>query len=188
MGKILRLGSFLLAWSFLIPSVVLAETTDGPEGSEYGKGGYGDNSGNFSLEFNWGAATVEDETLKDGTIIKADGTPLFVGITGAFWMDDWFQLEISGQTLLINGNTNILVGPRFRTAAYPVSFSAGLKAGVILVEDVGARFGISPQLGADIFLADRYLLGLGYATDIPVGTEGEEAHRLFMTLGYRFGS
>lgn len=151
--------------------------TDGPEGSEFGKGGYADpGGGRFSLELNWGAA-VQD---------RAPGTPLFAGLTASFWGDDWFLIDVSGAYLAPTGTTLLLVGPRFRTAFYPVSGSLGLKAGAMFIPDFGVRFALSPHVGADVLLGDRVLLGLGYAIDIPVFTEAFLAHRIFMNVGYRF--
>jgi hypothetical protein len=154
--------------------------TDGPEGSEYGKGGYADPSGGrFSLELNWGAAIRAD--------LHRDGPPLFFGATASFWGDDWYQLDFSGAYLLDGERMDLLVGPRFRTYGFPVSLSAGLKAGAFLIPDVGMRFGFSPQVGLDVATgdSDRIILGLAYALDVPVG-DGDITNRLYMNVGYRF--
>ncbi len=163
--------------------------TDGPEGSEYGKGGYsGSRWGQVSLEFNWGAA-VNQEVPPPGA---PEGPPLFLGLTASFWGDDWYQLDFSGAYVLDGGRLDLLVGPRFRTYGYPLSLSLGLKAGAIVIPEVGLRFGLSPQVGADLLLGNReeIILGLAYAPDIPLPVEvnGDSfvTHRLFMTLGYRF--
>src|SRR6266849_4177515 len=99
--------------------------TDGPEGSEYGKGGYNRLGGaqQFSLALDWGAAIESDNTYT--------GSPLFLP------------------------NNNV-------------------------------RFGISPQAGFDFMLERHVILGIGYAPDIPLGDGGGVAHRIFMTIGYRF--
>lgn len=163
--------------------------TDGPEGSEYGKGGYRDlNGGRFSLEFNWGAA-VNQEQAPEGA---PEGPPLFVGLTASLWGDDWYQLDFSGAYIMDGGRLDLLVGPRFRTYGYPLSLSLGLKAGAIIIPEVGLRFGLSPQVGADLLLGDRddLILGLAYAPDFPLPVEinGDSniTHRLFMSIGYRF--
>ncbi|MDY7228578.1 hypothetical protein [Hyalangium rubrum] len=163
--------------------------TDGPEGSEYGKGGYEDlNGGRFSLEFNWGAA-VNQEPPPPGA---PDGPPLFLGLTASLWGDDWYQLDFSGAYVMDGGRLDLLVGPRFRTYGYPLSLSLGLKAGAIIIPEVGLRFGLSPQIGADLLIGDRddIILGLAYAPDIPLPVEingsNNVTHRLFMSLGYRF--
>jgi hypothetical protein len=169
--------------ALLGPATGLAQErgrTDGAEGSEVGKGGYTPAGGasRFSLELVWGGAFARERV--DG------GAPLFAGLNAAYWADDWFLVELSGQHLLHNGSTNIYVGPRLRTPFYPISGSIGLKAGGIIVKDVGIRFGISPQIGADLLLRERVMLGLHYALDVPFGHREALAHRLFMSVGYRF--
>lgn len=162
--------------------------TDGPEGSEYGKGGYEDlHGGRFSLELNWGAA-VNQEASPAGA---PEGPPLFLGLTASFWGDDWYQLDVSGAYLMDGGRLDLLVGPRFRTYGYPLSLHVGFKAGAIFIPEVGVRFGMSPQVGADFLVGDRdnILLGLAYAMDIPQPLDsdgGNLAHRVFLSFGYRF--
>jgi hypothetical protein len=162
--------------------------TDGPEGSEYGKGDYqGLNEHRFSLELNWGAA-VNGESPPAGA---PEGPPLFLGLTASFWGDDWYQLDFTGAYVLDGGRVDLLVGPRFRTYGYPLSLHAGLKAGAIFIPEVGVRFGLSPQVGADLLVGNRddIILGLAYALDIPLPARadgGSNTHRVFMNVGYRF--
>src|SRR5687767_9131973 len=82
--------------------------TDGPEGSEIGKGGYTPAGGasRFSLELLWGGALAEERIDR--------GAPLFAGLNASFWADDWFLIEASGQHLFHNGSTNLYLGPRLR--------------------------------------------------------------------------
>lgn len=152
--------------------------TDGPEGSEYGKGGYSGFGGQqFSLTFDWGASIEADS--------KYNNAPLFVGITASYWSTDWFLLDVSPAYLISSKKFNILLGPRFRSVTYPVSFSIGLKAGPIFLNDGAVRFGLSPQVGGDLLFERRIILGLAYAPDIPLGGGGV-AHRISMSIGYRF--
>lgn len=156
--------------------------TDGPEGSEYGKGGYSrSGSGTFSLTLDWGASMSSSGPLAG----QSAGPPLFVGLTGSLWFDEWFVLDLSPSYQANDGRLNLLVGPRFRTVGWPVSAHAGLQAGPIIDPDVGVRFGLSPQVGLDTVLGDHYLMGLSYALDVPLGGDALN-HRLFMKLGYRF--
>jgi len=176
-----RLALLLLALP-LAASAQPRGRTDGPEGSEYGTGGYSRSSeGHFSLEANWGASLIDDQYTRD-----FDGAPLFVGLTASYWGDDWYQMDLSGAYLFNDGRFNLLAGPRFRTTGYPVSFHLGLKAGAIFIPDTTVRFGLSPQVGADVLFAnDHVLAGLAYAVDVPVGGGGV-ANRIFMNVGYRF--
>jgi hypothetical protein len=157
--------------------------TDGPEGSEYGKGGYDDPGGDsFSLEFNWGAAILERAPLGGAP----EGPPLFVGATASFWGDDWYQLDVSGSYILDGGRLDVLAGPRFRTYGYPLSLYVGLRAGLIYIPEVGGRFGLAPQAGADLLIANEHIiLGVGYSPSVPIGGGGM-AHKVFMNIGYRF--
>lgn len=178
----------LLAVMPLVASAQERGRTDGPEGSEYGKGGYESlYEHRFSLELHWGAAVSQEAS----PVGAPEGPPLFLGLTASFWGDDWFQIDFTGAYVLDGGRTDLLVGPRFRTYGYPLNFHAGLKAGAIFVPEVGVRFGLSPEVGADLSLGYRenVLLGLAYALDIPLpamldGTSN--THRVFMTVGYRF--
>lgn len=174
-----------LAAAMVVPLSAHAQgrgRTDGPEGSEYGKGGYSRVSeSRFSLELNWGAAFAAELSRMD-----RGRPPLFVGATASFWGADWYQFDISGAYVLQNEQLNVLVGPRFRTYGFPLSLNAGLKAGAFIVPDEGFRFGISPQVGVDMLLAsERVVLGLGYALDIPFAEHGI-TNRVFMNIGYRF--
>ncbi len=180
-----RFGKVLAAMAVLaLPGAALAQErgrTDGPEGSEYGKGGYADpGAGRFSLQLNWGAAFLSTEPLGGAP----NGPPLFVGLTGSFWADEWFLLDISPSYSFQSNRAQIFVGPRFRTGFYPVSLNLGLQAGPVFVPDRGVRFGLSPQAGVDTLIADHFVLGLQYAADITFGAE--LGHRVFMNLGYRF--
>jgi hypothetical protein len=156
--------------------------TDGPEGSELGQGGYtSEGGGKFSLGLQWGASLQETQPLSG-----AGGTaPLFVGVTGAYWADDILLLEMAGQYLLNNNRVNLMVGPKVRTGFWPISLYLGLKAGAILIPNAGLRFGLSPEVGADILIRRKAMLGLGYAADFAIGGTGTN-HRIYMSFGWRF--
>jgi hypothetical protein len=186
MKRLARLwGAAALAAAVIAPLSAYAQErgrTDGPEGSEYGKGGYSRVSDSrFALELNWGAAFAAEVSRADPS-----SPPLFLGATASFWGADWYQFDFSGNYVFQTGQVNLLAGPRFRTYGWPLSFNAGLKAGAFIVPDEGFRFGISPQVGVDMLMArERVVLGLGYALDIPFAAHGI-MNRVFMNVGYRF--
>lgn len=156
--------------------------TDGPEGSEYGTGGYDDpGSGPFSLQLHWGAAVQSRGPLGG----SPEGPPMVLGATGSFWGDERFVLDATVAYLFSNNQLDVLVGPRFRTGTFPVSASAGLQAGALIRNSGDVYFGLSPTLSADMLLKDHIVLGLGYALDIPIGGP-DLSHRIFMNVGYRF--
>jgi hypothetical protein len=130
---------------------------------------------------NWGASIQESPPLSG----LVPGAPLFVGLTGAFWADELLILELSGAYLLNNGRVNILVGPKVRTGFYPISLYAALKAGAVIIPTLGPRFAITPEVGADLLVRRKIILGLGYAPDIAFGGNGIN-HRIFMNIGYKF--
>lgn len=158
--------------------------TDGPEGSEVGKGGYSSPSGtrNFSLGLSFGGALQSDQS--DG---GRYGAPLFGGVTASFWPSDWVVFDLSGAYVASGKRFNALAGPRFRVPLlYPMAFSAGVQAGVMVLKDAGVRFGLSPNAMVDFEVTRRVLLGLGYALDAPVSSGAGVVHRVFLTAGFGF--
>jgi hypothetical protein len=186
--KRLALELYVFFGLLVLPWAVQAQErgrTDSPEGSEYGKGGYrpAGSGTRFSLEANWGAAIESN-----GEGFPTDGTPLFVGGTASYWNTDWFLIDLSGAYIFTSKKGEILVGPRFRSMGYPISFSFAAKAGPIFIPNLGTRFGVSPQVGADVFMESRLILGLSYAPDIALGSgaSGGVTHRISLNIGYRF--
>ena len=159
--------------------------TDGPPGSHIGAGGY-ESAGfhRFSAELQFGAAWSNRAPLA-GT---DTGPPISLGAAFSVWGDDWIRMDLSVHHLFHNEQTLFLVGPRFQSGFWPISASAGLKAGMAWVPGLGPRFAISPQIGAEMLLGDSLLLGIGWALDIPMSNEASLAltHRPHMNLGLRF--
>lgn len=185
------LGASLLV-GLLAPLTATAQErgrTDGPEGSEYGKGGYSTARGDgpFSLQLEWGAAVTE------GVSERHDGPPLYTGLTLTFWGEEWLGLDLSGTYLFDGQRLNVVAGPRFRTWGYSVSLHLSLKAGVINIPDEElsgdgtVRFGLVPEVGGDFYIDEGQHLwvGLAYSPDIPIGG-GEVSHRIGMNVGYRW--
>jgi len=172
----------LIAAAIVWPAPASAQRrgrTDGPENSEWGKGGYSSGIGSFSLALDWGAAIEHEDKY------GYSGTPLFVGGTLSYWSTDWFALDLSGAYLLVSKKVDVLIGPRFRTVTYPVTLGFAVKAGPIFLDGGTVRFGISPQVSLDLLLDRHLIFALGYAVDIPFSSGGV-ASRIFMTIGYRF--
>lgn len=156
--------------------------TDGPEGSEIGRGGYrAPGAERFSLELGWGASLPSAAPLQ-----APFGPPLFASLTASFWSGGWLLFDVGGHYDLASDAAALLVGPRVRTAFHPLSVSVGLKAGPYLMRGQGVRFALSPQLGGDLRLGRALLVGLGYALDVPVGGDPPVVQRLYMNVGCRF--
>lgn len=181
-------GTLLAALLLAAPAFAQAEgRTDGPEGSEVGKGGYTPVSGNghLALELRFGGAVQPNSTVD-----YSSDAPLFVGAAVSWWMWDWFSLDAEAHYQLGNKRFGLLVGPRFRTGFSPFAFVYGLHAGLFLLKpaaggDSVARFGLSPTAGFELTAQKNLVFGLMYALDIPVGSEGV-SHRPHLTVGWKF--
>ncbi len=168
------------ALAALFPAAAPAQDsgrTDGPEGSEVGKGGYtrASGPGSFSLSVQWGAAVTSN----------APDAPLFVGGAADYWVEDWFQVELSGAYLFDTKRGQVMIGPRFHSFAWPISLTAAVEAGPIFFQGGTTRFGLSPTAGAEMLFGRHALVGLHYAVDIPI-PDGTVSQRVFLSAGWRF--
>ena len=97
--------------------------TDGPEGSEVGKGGYVSGpagSGGFSLTADGGGAI----TIKGPQF----SPPLFAGLTASYWNADFYRIDLSGFYMPDPKLWGVLLGPSFHTTTWPIAFSIGFQA------------------------------------------------------------
>ncbi|OFX24537.1 MAG: hypothetical protein A2V77_06680 [Anaeromyxobacter sp. RBG_16_69_14] len=155
--------------------------TDGPEGSEIGKGGYSPSSGAFSLQLDGGGAF----TVAGGQF----SPPLFIGATATYWGTDYYRLDLSGAYVPGNDSFHVweaLVGPSFRAMTYPLSFSAGLQAGAFIPSQGDTRFILSPRVGVDFLVESNLLAGLNANYDITLGDIDLSIVRVYLSVGYRF--
>lgn len=169
-----------LTLTLFLPAGALAQEsgrTDGPEGSEVGKGGYTRAAGpaSFSLAVQWGAAITHD----------APNAPLFLGGAADYWVEDWFQIELSGAYLFDTERGQVMIGPRVRSLAWPIELTGALEAGPIFFKGGTTRFGLSPTVGAEMTFGRHALLGLHYAVDVPI-PDGPASQRVYLSLGWRF--
>jgi hypothetical protein len=167
----------------LAPAVSLAAQpgrTDGPEGSEFGKGGYRrPGTGRLQLSLDIGAPFTPDATASEKS-----GTQMMAGFNLGYGPDDWYVVEVSGIYDMQLKRTLIEAGPRFRMISWPVAFCLGFKAGPVFRAST-ARFAVSPEASLETFVSDQFILALRYAVDVPIG-EKLVTHRAFLSLGMRF--
>jgi hypothetical protein len=176
MRRLLCIAAFALA---LCASAQEGGRTDGPEGSEVGKGGFDRPLiGKFSLALDWGASF-------NTAPLSGNAAPLYLGGTVSFWSTDWFLLDAHGSYAFNTGRTAVLVGPRFRTWTWPIAASLGLRAGVINDPYVGVRFGLSPIAALDMVFARHFIAGLEGCVDVPVAGNGSTV-RVGLNVGWRF--
>jgi hypothetical protein len=170
-----------------LPALVLAQAeaqpgrTDGPEGSEIGLGGYrrAPGPGAFQLTIDAGGAITSD-----GPGYRLHDRPYFLGGALGWSPDDWLLLEVAGAYDFDLERTLVLFGPRFRTPLSPFSLDVAVRAGV-MSWDGRTRFGLSPQVGAELEASDRFVLGLHYALDVPMEEDTTVTHRIFLGFGVR---
>jgi len=158
--------------------------TDGPEGSEVGKGGYKPASGGggaFSIQFDGGGAfTVKGPQFSP---------PLFAGATATYWGTDYYRVDLSGAYVFGTSNYHVfevLVGPSFRTISYPLSFSLGLQAGAYIPNQGDARFVLSPRIGMDFLPESALLMGINANYDLTLGNADLSIVRVYLSFGVRF--
>ena len=134
--------------------------TDGPEESEYGKGGnpFGSPVGRFYLNAAFGSGFFENAGLPDRT-------GFMYGIDLGYEMHDWIGIQTSYAYLSDQDLSIYSVGANFSYPWHPFVYNVGLDAG-LYVPKIGERsFGIAPGAGVDIMLGGNIRLGLKYKHD-----------------------
>lgn len=180
-----------MALAFLSSSAAFAQAagrTDGPEGSEVGTGGYqGGSSGRFSIALDFGGDIWLGPAL--GRPFSRLGVPLYLGGTASLWMTDWFLVDLYSGYSFASGTVPVLVGPRFRSATWPVSISGGLRVGPVFnfdpVQFSRVHFALSPIVSLDMTFARHFIMGLQGSVDIPIAGQAPDI-RIGLNVGYRF--
>ena len=134
--------------------------TDGPEGSEYGKGGYRywSTGGAYFLEGFVGAAVVD-------TDLEVSKTDLFSGVNAGYMVENWLAVQL-GFGHISDQKTNLFsAGMRSSYDLAPFSYSFSLDT-ELYSPDVGStKFGIAPGVGAEMHLSERLHIGLRFQHD-----------------------
>ena len=143
-----------------------AGRTDGPEGSEYGRGGYhhGAQYGRFYTEGFVGAAPVDFEAEGLNGLGLAE-TDIIAGINAGYMIEDWlaFQLgfgHISDQAINLYSG-----GVRSAYATEPFNYYFSLDAELYSPNGGDDHFGIVPGVGVEVILSHRLRVGLRYQHD-----------------------
>ncbi len=134
--------------------------TDGPEGSEYGKGGYHHKAqyGRFYTEGFLGAAMVESG-------VEDPETNLITGLNAGYMVEEWLAFQV-GFAHILDQNVNLYSGGvRSAYVTRPFNYYFSLDA-ELYSPDVGdTSFGIAPGVGAEVILNDRLRAGLRFQRD-----------------------
>lgn len=173
--------------SILTAGVAVAQErgrTDGPEGSEVGKGGYtpaeGGNPGAFAFTLDGGGAF-----LTKGDQISP---PLFAGVTLSYWNYDFYRIDLSGFYIPASNFKvwGVLLGPSFHTTTYPVAFSIGFQAGLHIPSPGSVKFIFSPRIGMDFITQSHFQLGVNANYDMDFADFDLSVIRVYLSIGYRF--
>jgi|SoiMethySBSTD1v2_1073268.scaffolds.fasta_scaffold190147_3 hypothetical protein len=156
-------------------------TTQGPEGSEIGKGGYVSGPGGlggFSL------------TADGGGAIRIKGSqfspPLYAGLTASYWEANFYRIDLSGFYVPDPKLWGVLLGPSFHTTTWPIAFSAGFQAGLHIPNQGAVNFIISPRVGMDWITESHFQLGVFANFDINLADFDFSIVRVGLSIGWRF--
>ena len=133
--------------------------TDGPEGSEYGKGGYWQaQDGRFYTEGFLGAAMVK--------MGESDAeTDLISGLNVGYMIEEWLSFQL-GFARIFNQNINLYAGGvRSAYVNRPFNYYFSLDAELYSPESGDTHFGIAPGIGTEVVLSDRLRVGLRFQRD-----------------------
>lgn len=155
--------------------------TDGPEGSEYGKGGYRywSTGGAYFLEGFVGAAVVD-------TDLEVSETDLFSGVNAGYMVEDWLAVQL-GFGHISDQKTNLFsAGMRSSYDLDPFSYSFSLDT-ELYSPDVGStKFGIAPGVGAEMHLSERLHIGLRFQHDFIFADDNISINRFSGKIQFQF--
>jgi hypothetical protein len=165
-----------LALAALLPAAPLAQQLGGGSAPEAASGSDAHAPG----------ATTYSFSLQLGAIATPDSphVPFFVGGAADLWLEGWLQFELSTAYMFDTQRTQVLAGPRLRSAVGPFEVTGALEAGPIFFKGGLTRFGISPNGGGELTIGEHTSVGLHYAVDIPT-PDGPISQRFYLALGWR---
>jgi len=160
--------------------------TDGPEGSEYGKGGYWRyrTAGRFFVEGYFGAAVVDIED--DDTGWDFSETDLITGFDAGYMVDDWLAFQM-GYGYISDQKTSLFsLGMRSMYNLEPFNYYFSLGAELYSPDRGDDRFGIVPGVGAEMILSDHLRVGLGFQHDFIFADETISINRFTARVQFDF--
>ena len=179
--KIFALGLCLVLLVTAPPGVAQEGRTDGPEGSEYGKGGYPFSGREARLYLNplFGSGIFE-------VAGAGDQTGLLYGLDVGYEMEEWIGLEGSYSYLRDRELSIFGLGSRFSYNRHPFIYSFTVQAGLYSQKTGDNNFGLAPGTGVDIVVGERYRVGLHYRRDFVFSDSRTRLNRVFARIGFYF--
>ena len=155
--------------------------TDGPEGSEIGKGGYrlAGTPGTWSVSPFMGAAIVEFDD-------DDSETDLMYGLNVGWRTEDWLGGHASYAFIQDQESSLFGVGVRNILEYEPFNYHLGLDAELYAPGEGDTNFGIAPGVGAEVLLGDNLSLGMQYQRDFIFSDESIAINRFTAKVAFRF--
>ena len=161
--------------------------TDGPEGSEVGKGGYPHYGTPWQvfIEPFFGAAAVDIE--KEGLGDVSSKTDLIYGANVGYLMEEWLGVQVGYGYIAGDQKTSIYsVGMRNILRYDLFNWFMRLDAELYSPDEGGSHFGIAPGVGAEIVISDQLSAGLQYQHEFIFSDDTISINRFTATLRVNF--
>ena len=156
--------------------------TDGPEGSEYEKGGYpfGGPAGRFYLSGAFGSGFFE---APGG---GSDETGFLYAFGLGYERDGWFGLQGDYAYLADRKMSIFSLGSRFTYPYHPFVYHCSVHAGLYDPSAGESHFGLAPGAGIDLVVHDRVRIGLNYKHDFIFSDVRTHLNRVYAGLNIAF--
>ena len=163
--------------------------TDGPEGSEYGSGGYSyyRTAGQYYIQGFFGAAQVDREVdVASDTTDNISETDLMGGLNVGYKIEDWLSFQLGYGYISDQKIGLFTVGMRNSYDLEPFNYFLSLDAELFSPDGGDSKFGIVPGAGAELVLNERLRVGLSYQHDFVFSDDNIDVDRFTARLQFKF--
>jgi hypothetical protein len=160
--------------------------TDGPEGSEYGTGGYRNyrTGGEFYIEGFFGSASVDFEV--EGERDNQSETDLMSGIGVGYMVEDWLSFQV-GYGVISDQDISLLsAGTRTYSDYLPFSYFFSVDGELFIPDQGDSKFAVVPGAGVELLLTEKLRMGLSYQHDFVFSDENLDIDRVMARVHFRF--
>ena len=160
--------------------------TDGPEGSEYGKGGYRflTTYGKYYLEGYFGAAVIDIEPDNQANTSQ---TELMGGFGVGYLVEEWLAVQLGYGHISGDLSADLYsIGMRQSMNRRPFNYLFGLDAEIYSPDSGSSKFGIAPAVGAELIMSEHLRLGLQFQHDFIFSDDNIGINRFSARLQYNF--
>ena len=160
--------------------------TDGPEGSEYGKGGYRflTTYGKYYLEGYFGAAVID---IEPDNVPHTSTTELMGGFGVGYLVEERLAVQLGYGHISGDLSADLYsIGMRQSVNRRPFNYLIGLDAEIYSPDKGSSEFGIAPAVGAELIMNDHLRLGLQFQHDFIFSDDNISINRFSARLQYNF--